>query len=206
MRLFVVCFVLQAVIGMTLPEVIGNKFLYFAYGSNLLAKRIHIKNPTAVRKDIGKLKNHRLDFFYYATRWGGAPSTVVPAPGENVWGAIWEIDMENLDSLDKQEGVHRGVYQPLSLPIETPRGETLICRVYQLVNNPDDYPVKNGVRIEERKPSYSYIQVLINGAIESGLPEYYVEFLKSVEHNGNLGKPELISSLNLNLTKSSKEN
>ncbi|GAB0086328.1 Gamma-glutamylcyclotransferase [Sergentomyia squamirostris] len=190
---------------MALPEVIGNKFLYFAYGSNLLAKRIHIKNPTAVRKDIGQLKNYRLDFYYYATRWGGAPSTVIESSGGSVWGAIWEIDMENMDSLDKQEGVHRGVYRPLSLPIETPRGEVFICRVYQLVNNPDGYPVKNGVTLEERKPSYSYIQVLINGGIESRLPEYYIEFLKSVEHNGNLGKPELISSLNLNLTVNAKE-
>lgn len=33
-----------------------NTFLYFAYGSNLLTKRIHINNPSAVRKGIGKLK------------------------------------------------------------------------------------------------------------------------------------------------------
>ncbi|XP_061518348.1 uncharacterized protein LOC1272591 isoform X3 [Anopheles gambiae] len=31
-------------------------FYYFAYGSNLLAKRIHIQNPTAVRKGFGYLK------------------------------------------------------------------------------------------------------------------------------------------------------
>ena len=34
----------------------SNKFLYFAYGSNMLMKRIHINNPTAIRKDIGFLK------------------------------------------------------------------------------------------------------------------------------------------------------
>lgn len=34
----------------------SNKFLYFAYGSNMLTKRIHINNPTAVQKDIGFLK------------------------------------------------------------------------------------------------------------------------------------------------------
>lgn len=34
----------------------GGKFLYFAYGSNLLQKRIHINNPSAVRAGIGKLK------------------------------------------------------------------------------------------------------------------------------------------------------
>lgn len=32
-----------------------NKFTYFAYGSNLLAERIHIQNPTAIRIGMGKL-------------------------------------------------------------------------------------------------------------------------------------------------------
>ena len=34
----------------------SNTFLYFAYGSNLLSKRIHINNPSAVRCGIGKLE------------------------------------------------------------------------------------------------------------------------------------------------------
>lgn len=33
-----------------------STFMYFGYGSNLLAKRIHIQNPSAVRKNIGVLK------------------------------------------------------------------------------------------------------------------------------------------------------
>jgi len=31
-----------------LPEVHGDRFYYFGFGSNMLAKRIHIQNPTAV--------------------------------------------------------------------------------------------------------------------------------------------------------------
>lgn len=34
----------------------NDTFLYFAYGSNLLSKRIHIQNPTAERRGIGRLK------------------------------------------------------------------------------------------------------------------------------------------------------
>lgn len=33
-----------------------NTFLYFAYGSNLLAEHIHMNSPSAIRKGIGKLK------------------------------------------------------------------------------------------------------------------------------------------------------
>jgi gamma-glutamylcyclotransferase len=39
----------------------GSTFLYFAYGSNLLTKRIHINNPSAVRVGIGKLMVHLPD-------------------------------------------------------------------------------------------------------------------------------------------------
>lgn len=37
-----------------LPEKM-NTFMYFAYGSNMLAQRIHIKNPSAIRIRTGKL-------------------------------------------------------------------------------------------------------------------------------------------------------
>ena len=37
-------------------------FLYFAYGSNLLTKRIHFQNPSAVFKDVAKLCGYKLEF------------------------------------------------------------------------------------------------------------------------------------------------
>lgn len=46
-------------------------------------------------------KNYRLDFNYQSDRWHGAAATVVPDPGEHLWGAIWEIRNEDLTSLDK---------------------------------------------------------------------------------------------------------
>lgn len=33
-----------------------STFLYFAYGSNLWTKRIHLQNPSAIRKGIAELK------------------------------------------------------------------------------------------------------------------------------------------------------
>lgn len=34
----------------------ASKFYYFGYGSNMLAKRIHIQNPAAQRVGVGKLQ------------------------------------------------------------------------------------------------------------------------------------------------------
>lgn len=40
--------------GLTMTA--DDKLLYFAYGSNLMAERIHLNNPSAVRVAPGKLK------------------------------------------------------------------------------------------------------------------------------------------------------
>ena len=40
----------------------GRTFLYFAYGSNLLTKRIHFQNPSATFRDAAKLDGYKLQF------------------------------------------------------------------------------------------------------------------------------------------------
>ncbi|CAD7082753.1 unnamed protein product [Hermetia illucens] len=169
---------------MVLPEIVGNKFLYFGFGSNLLLKRIRIQNKTAVRKNIGKLKDYELDFYTNSTRWQGAPATIVPRLEKTVWGAVWEIDLNHMDDLDKQEGVDQGVYIPISVPIETPDGQTLICRAYRLTKLPPELRENEPIPFD-RQPSSTYLKTIIKGAIESGLPEKYIEFLKHFKHNGN---------------------
>lgn len=45
-----------------------NKFFYFGFGSNMLASRIHIQNPTAQRIGAGKLEvsiKYGLHFSWY---------------------------------------------------------------------------------------------------------------------------------------------
>jgi gamma-glutamylcyclotransferase len=131
------------------------------------------------------LQDHRLDFYFNNTRWQGAAATIVPEKNREVWGAVWEIDLSNMEHLDKQEGVHKQVYRPLSVPIHTPDGEILLCRAYQLVKNPENLPEGAEVPID-RQPSRTYLEIIQEGAMESGLPECYIEFLKKVKHNGNV--------------------
>ncbi|SPP89362.1 blast:Gamma-glutamylcyclotransferase [Drosophila guanche] len=84
-----------------LPEVHGNKFFYFGFGSNMLAQRIHIQNPTAQRIGAVLLSDYRLDFAHESPRWRGASATIVHKPGEHTWGALWEIDLSNMADIDK---------------------------------------------------------------------------------------------------------
>jgi len=41
---------------------------------------------------------------------------------------------------------------------------------------------------EDRQPSKTYLQVLVKGAIESGIPEQYVNWLKGFKHNNQTVK------------------
>lgn len=138
-----------------------------------------------------------MDFSHYANRWNGAPSTIVPDPGREVWGAIWEISIENFASLDSQEGVHNKVYRPIKIAVETAAGSGEECRVYILCENPG---LLEANQETTSLPSETYINVIIAGAIESGLPEEYIQWLKTVKHNGRQAIPELVQALNDHLT------
>jgi gamma-glutamylcyclotransferase len=180
-----------------------STFFYFAYGSNLLTKRIRINNKTAERVTNGILKNYRLDFAdstadtkYYSPTWNGCPATIIPEKDSKVIGVIWKIQTEDLPQLDQQEGVEVGIYKPLTVDIESmSNGDIISCRSYQLVQNPSTTLDPQG-RCQERCPSRDYLNVLVNGAVESKIPQNYIEFLKSFKHNGNdATNKELVKSL-----------
>uniref|UniRef100_A0A0K8UFE0 gamma-glutamylcyclotransferase n=1 Tax=Bactrocera latifrons TaxID=174628 RepID=A0A0K8UFE0_BACLA len=187
------------VIPSDLPETVGDKFIYFGYGSNMLTKRIHIQNPTAVKIGMGILKDYRLDFNTYTERWGGAPATIVPTPGAYVYGTLWEISLSNLDDIDDQEGVHEGIYYAASLPVMLSNNTVATARAYLLADQPkkplNDFSDDDKVPLN-RQPSKTYLQCLVKGAEETGIVPWYVEWLKSVKHNGHVA-PDLEQILDL---------
>ncbi|XP_013116745.1 gamma-glutamylcyclotransferase [Stomoxys calcitrans] len=164
----------------------ASKFYYFGFGSNLLAKRLHLQNPTAIRMGPGKLENYRLDFYFPSKRWNGAAATIVPTKDDFVWGAVWEIDGCDMKHLDEQEGVDSGIYTPISVSVYcSSLNKSLDCRAYHLCDQPatnlknmsaDEVPM-------ERQPSLTYLKTLVKGALETGIPSDYVEWLKKVKHN-----------------------
>ncbi|XP_017059093.1 gamma-glutamylcyclotransferase-like [Drosophila ficusphila] len=175
--------------SLNLPEVRGNKFLYFGFGSNMLADRIHIQNPTAVKIGPALLPDYRLDFAFESGRWGGAVATIVPTLGDHVWGTLWEIDLSNLPDIDNQEGVHEGIYESRTVYV-TLRTESkqTPARAYLLTKQPETnlYELSMDSVPASRQPSKTYLQCLVKGAIESSVPEEYVRRLKGIKHNGHV--------------------
>lgn len=63
-----------------------------------------------------------------------------------------------------------------------------MARVYVLVKQPDtDFQELERESIQfERQPSKTYLQCLVKGAIETGIEQPYIEWLKSIKHNNNV--------------------
>ncbi|KAF4531231.1 hypothetical protein B566_EDAN017948 [Ephemera danica] len=161
----------------------AKTFLYFAYGSNLLQQRLHINNPSAQRVTHAKLKGYRLEFAGFSRRWGGSVATIEPSEGGEMWGALYRLDKSNLASLDRQEGVHSGVYSVLNVTVTTEDDEPLECRTYKYNHRE---PLSGGSYSklpESRRPSPLYLQTIQRGAEESGLPMDYRDLLNTIPSN-----------------------
>ncbi|XP_043972152.1 gamma-glutamylcyclotransferase b isoform X1 [Gambusia affinis] len=152
----------------------NQTFLYFAYGSNLLKERLQLKNPSATVYCVAKLKDYKLVFGNYkglaSDRWHGGVATIEDSPGDEVWGVVWRMSISDLESLDNQENVMLGAYRPVELSVKT-KGQDISCRTY--IMNSCVYA----------QPSPQYLQVIVMGAEQHGLPTEYQEKLKAIRTN-----------------------
>ncbi|KAL5022625.1 hypothetical protein ScPMuIL_001780 [Solemya velum] len=113
-------------------QMAGRTFLYFAYGSNILRERLQLRNPSAIFKSIAKLQGYKLAFATDTdpsrSRWRGAGATIQEDPIGHVWGTVWEMNVDDLPSLDRQEAA----YDSLDVEVTTwPDDVTVVCRTYK---------------------------------------------------------------------------
>ncbi|XP_025114951.1 gamma-glutamylcyclotransferase-like [Pomacea canaliculata] len=158
----------------------SKKFLYFAYGSNLLRERVMLNNPSATFKCIGKLEGYILTFKGSWSRWRGAAASISKKNDGHVWGVIWEVDLGDIENLDRQETF----YDAIEVPVSSISNEVLRCRTYKLSRG-----YKPG------KPSPHYKDVIVRGARQNSLPAVYIAFLESLEDNGYAGEVEVYNSV-----------
>jgi gamma-glutamylcyclotransferase (GGCT)/AIG2-like uncharacterized protein YtfP len=155
--------------------------LYFAYGSNLDPEQMKKRCPDCRFKCRALLPNHRLAFTRYSESRGGGVADVVEETGSaGVWGVVYEISEEDLRELDRCEGYYgEGVdnaYDRCRLAVlEDGDGrrslEAWVYRVHR----------RSG---EEYDPTAKYLSQIITGAEHWGLPEHYIESLKSRRSQG----------------------
>lgn len=94
-----------------------------------------------------------------------------------------------------QKGVDIKKYYIEHVHINTPHIGPLICRAYIQKVNPLPRGDKDEIPVE-RWPSWSLREIMIYGAKEHKLPDYYIRYLKALKHNGCEGAIRMVCLLN----------
>ena len=139
---------------------------YFAYGSNMNLEQIRSRCGRPVVVSVARLPEHRLSFYGYAETWDGAMETVEPAPGSEVWGVIFRLSRLDWERLDEWQGARldgAGMYFHFPATVMDLEGCEHNVRLY-----------RKDVQGEPRNPSREYLEHIVRGAAENGLPPRYV--------------------------------
>jgi gamma-glutamylcyclotransferase (GGCT)/AIG2-like uncharacterized protein YtfP len=150
-----------------------NTETYFAYGSNINMRQMKARCPSAEFAGQGMLVGYRLDFVLYSKgRWGGGVAGIVPETDGKVTGVLYQVSDSDLEKLDKIEGVPRSRYVRKRVSISKPDGTVVEAWTY--VANPEiGGPFT---------PSLKYLETIIEGAKEHGLPEGYIREMEKLKN------------------------
>lgn len=142
--------------------------LYFAYGSNLLSRRLQARTPTARALGVGRLHGHALRW-HMAGADGSAKCDVVQVGDAAcaVHGVVYELAAAEKPRLDAAETLGVG-YRKTEVSIEL-ADRVLSAWVYlALATDP------------RRLPYDWYKAFVVHGAREHGLDAAYVRALEAV--------------------------
>jgi cation transport regulator ChaC len=144
---------------------------YFAYGSNLwidqMTERIGPIRLGADRPRVARLDNHRVAFNMHGG--DGQVFANLISPGEGVLGVVYSCSPEALRKLDAyEEGYAQG-----HVKVVLENGEKL---------NVVTYFAKTAHVGKCSRPSPVYLQKILAGARQHGLPETYIRELEVRAH------------------------
>ena len=145
-----------------------DTFLYFAYGSNMLTRRLRERTPSALSIGTATLAGHELRW-HKVSKDGSAKCDFVPgsSPQSCVHGVVFEIANADMAALDLAEGLGMG-YRKEVVEVACAQG-VIEAWTYRATN------------IDHLALPYTWYKVLVvAGAREHGLPRSYVDALTAV--------------------------
>lgn len=131
---------------------------YFAYGSNLSARQMAQRCPDAGDPRPATLADHD----WLINERGVA--TVEPLPGGVVHGVVWRLSDRDLAKLDSAEGVPVR-YRRDELTVRTDDGQQT---AWVYIDH----------RVEPGPPRLGYLERILEGAHQHGLPTRWIQFLE----------------------------
>ena len=144
---------------------------YLAYGSNM--NRGIFENRRGMRPIQAQpalLENYRLRFNLAVGSGERGVANLEYQAGARIWGVLYLITVEQSEHLDRTEGVPRGAYR--RIPVSA-----MVDGIKQVAG----FSYQSDRISLGRKPSPRYIGLLIEGAIQHGLPPGYLRYLRNFE-------------------------
>jgi hypothetical protein len=147
---------------------------YFAYGSNMQTatlcgrRRVAYRQAVPVRVPGWRLVLDKPPLIALAHSF----ANIVPEAGAEVLGVCYELTVEDHDHVELTEGVRIGNYASVEVQawsLATPQGPAFSAR-----------SLSSAKRDDRLKPSTRYMQLLIEGALEHGLPDDYITALRAI--------------------------
>ena len=151
--------------------------LYFAYGSNLLSAQLTARVAPHRLGDEPPLIAFLPDFRFAFNMWAGdgcVYANVMPHRDGVVHGAVYRCGREALALLD----VFEFGYERREMSVFTEFREELIAHVYLAVRQ---------CAGPEGRPVEEYLNVILAGAREKGLPEGYILAVDAAARAGPAG-------------------
>jgi cation transport regulator ChaC len=133
---------------------------YFAYGSNMVVERMRERGVPFISSLPAVLRDQRL-VFDKRGRDGSARANVARARGERTFGVLYELAGEALDVLAQFESGYDLV--DVAVEVARPDGGVLLVQARTFVARSD--------RRTAADPTRSYVELILEGAREHGLPE-----------------------------------
>jgi cation transport regulator ChaC len=144
---------------------------YFAYGSNLHDTIFRERRGMQVRcVRRAWLDDYGLRFNLPVGPGERGVANIEPEPGASICGALYLLTCTDCERLDRSEGVHFGAYRRLAIEVRLDDGTRRAAFTYQ-----------SSATRDGRKPSARYLNLLLDGARQRGLPDDYVRWLESFE-------------------------
>ena len=144
---------------------------YFGYGSNMNRGIFEDRRGMRpIHAQSALLENYRLCFNLAIGRGERGVANLEPRAGARTWGLLYLMTPEQSEHLDRTEGVPWGAYRRIQVGVIVDGGEQIGGFTYQ------------SDRISKgRKPSARYIGLLIEGAVQHGLPPHYLDYLRTFD-------------------------
>lgn len=141
----------------------AKKIIYFAYGSNMLTRKLKEVAPSASPIGRARLEDYCM-VVNKKSDDGSSKANLTKSAGNVVWGVLYEIDENELNRLDRSEGG----YLRISLEVKANAGGPLTAFVYL------------SSKLTSSLPYHRYKRLMVEGAKEHNLPDAYVDFLEQL--------------------------